>query len=148
MDDIAEQIVKKARMMPQKTGVVLKCNGVSIAKVAVTGGVGIEVRVPYESLLFPFAEINAAVECFVTAAQKTPGTERDDRWYPYVYQSHERHSARLLHFEWSNRVERKKALVSIARILKHPPLSDKTANVESSTKPLDARGFVGWDADM
>ena len=145
MEDIAEQIVKKARMMPQKTGVVLKCNGVSIAKVAVTGGVGIEVRVPYESLLFPFAEINAAVECFVTAAQKTPGTERDDRWYPYVYHTND---IPLLHFEWSNRVERKKALVSIARILKHPPLSDKTANVESSTKPFDARGFVGWDADM
>ena len=84
MEDIAEQIVKKARMMPQKTGVVLKCNGVSIAKVAVTGGVGIEVRVPYESLLFPFAEIkiNAAVECFATAAQKTPDTEYDDRIPP------------------------------------------------------------------
>jgi hypothetical protein len=96
-------------------------------------------------LLFPFAEINAAVECFATAAQKTPDTEYDDRYYPCVYHTN---GIPLLRFEWSNIVERKKGLVSIARILKHPPLSDKTANVESSTKPFDARGFVGWDADM
>ena len=44
MEDIAEQIVRTARMMPSKTAVVLTCNDVSIAKVAVTGGVGFEVR--------------------------------------------------------------------------------------------------------
>ena len=34
MEDIAEQIVRTARMMPSKTAVVLTCNDVSIAKVA------------------------------------------------------------------------------------------------------------------
>ena len=148
MEDIAEQIVKKARMMPLKTGVVLKCNGVSVAKVAVTGGVGIEVRVPYDSLLFPFAEIDAAVESFMTAAHQAADAELSqpsDRHYPVVRHTN---GIPLLRFEWNDRAARQKAQVGIAHILKHPPLSDKTATVESSTEPFDARGLVGWDAEM
>ena len=66
MEDIAEQIVRTARMMPSKTAVVLTCNDVSIAKVAVTGGVGFEVRARDACLLFPFKEVRPAAECFVT----------------------------------------------------------------------------------
>ena len=52
MEDIAEQIVRTARMMPSKTAVVLTCNDVSIAKVAVTGGVGFEVRARDQSIVY------------------------------------------------------------------------------------------------
>ena len=43
MQDIAEAIVKQARMLPVDTGVALKCNGAVITKVAVTGGFGFQV---------------------------------------------------------------------------------------------------------
>ena len=45
MQDIAEIIVKKARMMPVDIGVALESNGATIAKVKVTGGIGLEVKV-------------------------------------------------------------------------------------------------------
>ena len=67
MEDLAEVIVKKARTTPIDLGVSLEANGVVIAKVAVTGGHGIEVRHPTgKTLLFPLAELEVAVQCFMT----------------------------------------------------------------------------------
>ena len=62
MEDIAEQIVKRARMMPEDTGVRLEANGVVIAKVKVTGGVGVEVRSGSATLLFAMTAIKTAVQ--------------------------------------------------------------------------------------
>ena len=91
MEDIAECIVKKARMMPVDTGVALKCNGVIIAKVAVTGGFGLEVTSGDKkaALLFPMAEIQAAVTSFLTAAhvegknihETHPSTHVPRKWF-------------------------------------------------------------------
>jgi|EP00966_Prymnesium_polylepis_P325713 hypothetical protein len=67
------------------------------------------------------------------------------RHHPVV---HHTNGIPLLRFEWANREERKDTQARIAHILKHPPLSDKSATVESSTKPFDARGLLGWDAEM
>ena len=68
MEDIAELIVKKARTVPIDTGIALTCNNARIAKVAVTGGVGLEVTYDGKMLLFPMAEMTTAVQSFMAAA--------------------------------------------------------------------------------
>jgi hypothetical protein len=53
MDELATLIVKRARPMPVDTGIACNCNGAILAKVKVTGGVGVEVRFNGSALLFP-----------------------------------------------------------------------------------------------
>ena len=68
MEDIAELIVKKAQAVPIDAGIALTCNNARIAKVAVTGGLGLEVTYEGKTLLFPMAEMKTAVQSFMTAA--------------------------------------------------------------------------------
>ena len=142
MEDIAEQIVRTARMLPSKTAVGLTCNGVSIVKVAVTGGVGFEVRARDGRLLFPFAEIWAAAECFVTTAHEY---REDRRVCPPPLVVHHINGMPMLSVEWDCAARRHEAIDSITRILKYPPLCDKPATVEGSTVPFDATGLPDWD---
>ena len=61
MNDIAELIVQKARAVPVDTGIALTCNNARIAKVAVTGGVGLEVTYEGKMLLFPMTEMKVLI---------------------------------------------------------------------------------------
>ena len=142
MEDIAEQIVRTARMMPSKTAVVLTCNDVSIAKVAVTGGVGFEVRARDACLLFPFKEVRPAAECFVTTAHEY---REDRRVCPPPLVVHHMNGIPMLSVEWNCADRRHEAIRSITRILERPPLCDKPATVEGSTVPFDATGLPDWD---
>eukprot|EP00966_Prymnesium_polylepis_P069174 1607544-Prymnesium_polylepis.1 len=142
MDHIAEQIVTKARMTPLETGVALECNGVVIAKVAVTGGIGFEVRIANASLLFPYAEVNVAAECFLTTACTAPGAAIHDLAVRHT------NGISLLSFDFVSIDQRTNAEVSVVHILKQPPLCTKTATVENSTEPFDAQGLVGWNGEM
>ena len=143
MENIAEEIVKRARMMPIHTGVELECNGVTITKVAVTGGFGVEVRSEDATLLFPMASAVPAARCFVTAS--TQAGEMKDRICPII-----RHKNRipLLTFEWNDKKERATAIQQVADFLKHPPLCNETQAAEEATTPLDVRGLVGWSVEM
>eukprot|EP00966_Prymnesium_polylepis_P198193 4592504-Prymnesium_polylepis.1 len=89
-----------------------------------------------------FAEVNVAVECFLTAACYAPGTEKNDLTVRHA------NGIALLSFGWFSTDRRTKAHVSVARILKQPPLCTKTATLQDSTKPFDARGLVGWNGEM
>ena len=129
-------------MLPSKTPVGLTCNGVSIVKVAVTGGVGFEVRARDGCLLFPFAEVGAAAECFVTTAHEY---SEDRRVCPPPLVVHHMNGIPMLSFEWDFADRRYEAIRSITRILEHPPLCDKPATVEGSTVPFDATGLPDWD---
>jgi hypothetical protein len=101
-------------MMPSKPAVVLTCNDVSIAEVAVTGGVGFEVRPRDGCLLFPFAEICAAGECFVTTAHEY---SKDRPVCPPPLVVHHMNGMPMLGFEWSCADRRYNAISSIRRIL-------------------------------
>eukprot|EP00966_Prymnesium_polylepis_P198192 4592503-Prymnesium_polylepis.1 len=122
-------------MIPLETAVALECNGVVIAKVAVTGGIGFEVRIANASLLFPFAEVTVAAECFLTTACRVPGADKHDLTVRHT------NGIALLSFDFVSTDRRTNARVSVVRILKQPPLCTKTATVQDSTKPFDARGW-------
>ena len=129
-------------MMPSKTAVVLTCNDVSIAKVAVTGGVGFEVRARDGCLLFPFKEVRPAAECFVTTAHEY---SKDRRVCPPPLVVHHMNGMPMLSFQAHCADRRYDAISSITRILKYPPLCDKPAAVEGSAVPFDATGLAEWN---
>ena len=137
MQDIAEIIVNKARMMPVDTGVALESNGATVAKVKVTGGFGLEVTSADQALLFPMAELPMAVESFLTAALLGGKdiTVRHTNGVP------------LLRFEWYCKKERAQAACSVSRLLLHPPLCREIEAPADAIIPFDARGRVGWDMD-
>eukprot|EP00966_Prymnesium_polylepis_P271584 6274406-Prymnesium_polylepis.1 len=110
MQDIAEIIVNKARMMPVDIGVALECNRASIAKVKVTGGFGLEVTSEGQVLLFPMAELPMAVQSFVTAA-RLGGKDCNERYEPTVRHTN---GVPLLQFEWNCKKERAQAACSVS----------------------------------
>ena len=120
----------------------LECNGVVIAKVAVTGGIGYEVLSGDASLLFPYAKVKGATECFLTTARNAPGAVIHDMTVRHI------NGISMLNFGWYEHTERAKAHVSVARILKQPPLCTKPATLQDSTEPFDARGLVGWNGEV
>ena len=142
MDEIAERIVEHARAMPLDTGVGLVCNGVSIVKVRVVGGVGIEVRADGTKLLYPLAFVGDAARCFLTAAHNAPGAEHSAKYNPLL-----RHSNGIaIHgFEWNDKKERDKAVSIVKNTLIYPPLCEQTPLGDAETR-MDARGLEGWSA--
>ena len=142
MEDIAEQIVKRARMMPEDTGVRLEANGVVIAKVKVTGGVGIEVRSGEATLLFAMAAIKTAVQCFLTSARMAPNVGNADRYVPTLRHAN---GIAMQSFQWSDKKERASAAAFVVDILQTPPLCEETTTLEKAVTPMDARGLVGWE---
>eukprot|EP00966_Prymnesium_polylepis_P337306 7391985-Prymnesium_polylepis.1 len=96
MQDIAEIIVNKARMMPVDIGVALESNGATIAKVKVTGGFGLQVTSQDRALLFPMAELPVAVQSFLAAAL-LGGKDNISKFNPTVRHTN---GVPLLRFEW------------------------------------------------
>ena len=142
MNDIAELIVKKARSVPIDTGIALTCNNARIAKVAVTGGVGLEVTYEGKMLLFPLAEMKTALQSFMTAAHLS-GADTASKYDPKVYHAN---GVPLMKFEWNCKKSRAKAEASLHRILQKPPLCSEM-ETEKASIPFDARGRDGWDVD-
>ena len=150
MQDIAEVIVKKARMMPVDIGVALESNGATIAKVKVTGGVGLEVKVTAgvftceeRALLFPMAELPMAVQFFLTAAH-LGGDQNAEKYHPTVWHTN---GVPFLRFEWNCKKARAQAACSVSRLLLRPPLCREIEAPAEASIPFDARGRVGWDVD-
>jgi len=150
MQDIAEIIVNKARKMPVDIGVALESNGATIAKVKVTGGVGLEVKVrggvftsEDRALLFPMAELPMAVQSFLTAAH-LGAIDNSEKYVPTVRHTN---GVPLLRFEWNCDKARAKAACSVSRLLLHPPLCREAEAPAEASIPFDARGRVGWDVD-
>ena len=143
MEDMTDLIVKRARTMPVDTGIALKCNGAVLAKVKVTGGVGVEVRAEGSTLLFPMAQLDMAVVSFLTSAHTAPGFDiLKDLYRPTIRHAN---GLALLRFEWNDKKERASAQKTIAQYIMKPPLCTSTA-LEASSQPFDARGQVGWEA--
>lgn len=142
MNDIAELIVKKARSVPIDTGIALTCNNARIAKVAVTGGVGLEVTYEGKMLLFPLAEMKTALQSFMTAAHLS-GADTASKYNLKVYHAN---GVPLMKFEWNCEKAQAKAGTSMHRILQKPPLCSEI-ETEKSSIPFDARGRDGWDID-
>ena len=144
MEDIAEQIVKCARTMPEDTGVSLECNGIVIAKVKVTGGVGLEVRSGNDALLFAMAAIQTAVRCFLTAAHAAPDLQpNNNRHHPIV---RHKNGIAMYNFRYNDPKEHANAATFVIDILQTPPLCKDTPTVEKAVTAMDARGLVGWEA--
>ena len=142
MEDIAELIVKKAQAVPIDTGIALTCNNARITKVAVTGGVGLEVTYEGKMLLFPMTEIKTAVQSFMTAVHLS-GADMASKYDPKVYHAN---GVPLMKFEWNCKKSRAKAEASMYRILQKPPLCSEM-ETEKASIPFDARGRDGWDVD-
>ena len=142
MQDIAEIIVKKARVTPVDTGVALESNGATIFKVKVTGGFGIQVTSEDRALLFPMAELPMAVQSFLTAVHV--GGNDLEKYRPTLRHTN---GVPLLGFEWNDKKERAKAARSVSHLLLHPPLCREIEAPAEATIPFDARGRVGWDVD-
>ena len=145
MQDIAECIVMKSRMLPVETGVALQCNGAMIAKVAVTGGFGFEVTSADKksSLLFPKAELHRAVESFLTAAHVV-AVDGAARYKPVVCHAN---GLPLLSFEWNDIKAKRLAQRSVSDILLQPPLCHEMQTAAKTSLSFDARGRHGWDID-
>ena len=143
MQDIAEAIVKRARMLPLDTGVELCCNGAVIKKVKVTGGFGLQVSSKDETslLLFPMAEMEMATLSFLTTARKT-ATDMEGKNFPSV---HRANGLPLLSFEWNNTKAREGARRSVSRLLLNPPLCRDMQTAAETSVAFDARGREGWD---
>ena len=139
MDDIAEQIVKRARMMPDDTAVRLESNGIVIAKVKVTGGIGLEVRSGSATLLFPKAGIKKAVETFLVAAH-TANVDINSRYSPIVRHAN---GIAMLTFQWNCKKDHASAMASLVEILESPPLCETATEVEKVMTPMDTQGGVG-----
>lgn len=136
MDDIAEQIVKRARRMSDDTAVRLESNGVVIAKVKVTGGIGLEVRSGNATLLFPKAGIKKAVETFLVAVH-TADVDTKSRFSPIVRHAN---GIAMLTFQWNCNKERASAMASLVEILENPPLCESATEVEKAMTPMDTQG--------
>ena len=119
MEDIAECIVAKSRMMPLDTGVSFVSGSVTITKVAVTGGIGFQVADKTSSLLFPMAEVRAAVVSFLTSGYISNQEKRECTV---------RHANGLaiLMFSWTYDAEKEQAIRSVTRMLLQPPLCNDT----------------------
>lgn len=140
---MADLIVKRARTMPVDTGIALECNGVVLAKVKVTGGMGVEVRAEGSTLLFPMAQLDMAIVSFLTAAHTAPGFDiLKDLYHPTIRHAN---GLALLDFEWNDKKERATAQKMIAQYIRKPPLCPETA-LEQSSHSFDARGVAGWEA--
>ena len=142
MEDIAECIVAKSRMMPLHTGVSFVSGGATITKVAVTGGIGLEVADKKSSLLFAMAEVHVAVVSFLTS-----GWDQEKRKRPHCTTLTVRHANGLaiLMFSWTNDTELEQAIRSVTRVLLHPPVCNETLTTATSAVSFDARGRDGWD---
>ena len=136
MDDIANLIVKKARSTPEDTAVGLQCNNVTITKVLVTGGFGLQIKFQDTYLLFPISEAKGAVTCFLNAAHHAGIGDPASKFNPTVFHAN---GIPLITFQLNDT----KATQSLARLLLNPPLSD----IEIETASFDARGLVGWSVD-
>jgi hypothetical protein len=139
MNDIADLIVKKARSTPEDTAVGLQCNNVTITKVLVTGGFGLQIKSQGSHFLFPISEAKGAATCFLTAG-RCAGVDANAWFHPTVLHAN---GIPLLKFEWNDNKERKAAIQSLAHLLLNPPLSD----IEMETASFDARGHAGWSVD-
>ena len=142
MDEIVEHIVKKARLMPVDIGVGLTSNSVTITKVKVVGGVGLQVEEDGKTLLFPWAAMETAVNCFLSAVHNAPNIEFKERLNPVL-----RHiNGMVLHeFEWNSHKGRLRAAELVVRILKEPPFCADTPGVPKASARLDVQGLDGWD---
>ena len=143
MQDVADCIVKRARTMPVETGVALRSNRARIAKVAVTGGFGLEVSFAESSLLFPMAEIQVAVESFLTSAHMG-NVEFSEKHHPVVYHGN---GVPLLRFEWNSTSQKVKAHRSVVHFLRNPPLCRGMETPERASVEFDSRGCAGWDVE-
>ena len=142
MEDMTDLIVKRARTMPVDTGIALKCNGAVLAKVKVTGGVGVEVRAEGSTLLFPMAQLDMAIVSFLTSAHTAQGFDiLKDLYRPTIRHTN---GLALLRFEWNDKKERAAAQKSIAQYIMKPPLCPSTA-LDPSSQPFDSRGVSGWE---
>ena len=142
MDEMADMIVKKARTMPVDTGIAVTCNGVVLAKVKVTGGVGVELRAQGSTLLFPMAQVDMALVAFISAAHTAPrGFDDKDL---YVLTIRHANGIALLQLNWNSK-ETAAAQKMLAQYIRKPPLCPHTA-LETSSQPFDARGMSGWEA--
>lgn len=139
MDDLAKLIVKEAQSVPTGTAIALTSNNARIAKVEVTGGVGLEVTHEGKMLLFPIAEMKAAVQSFLIAAHLS-GVDVGSQYNLKVYHAN---GVPLMHLGWNCEKERAKAEASMLRILQTPPLCSEIETEKAST-PFDARGRDGW----
>ena len=146
MQEIAEQIIKKARMMPIDTGVTLECNGARITKVAVTGGFGWEVTsANKKSLLFPMAHMKAAVESFLTAGHCAE-VEHCLKYRPTICHGN---GLQLLQFDWHWHEDKDNEKVKrrLYNLLLDPPLSSDMHSLAKASLSFDSRGYIGWDID-
>ena len=148
MQDIAEAIVKQARMLPVDTGVALECNGAVITKVAVTGGFGFQVTDTthkigdrYVSLLFPMVAVHEAVVSFLTTGHEH---EEDfkQRYNPVVFHAN---GLPLLKFQWNDKKARQSAQRLVSQLLLQPPLCHDMQTAAQSSLSFGARGLSGWD---
>ena len=142
MEGLAEMIVKKARSVPTNTAIALTGNKARIAKVAVTGGLGLEVTYEGKKLLFPMAEAKSAVESFMIGAHKS----REDINRKFDLELCYENGIPATTCEWNCVKSRAKAEGSIHRILKNPPLSGEM-ETETASIPFDARNRDGWDVE-
>ena len=129
MEDIAESIVAQSRMMPLHTGVSLVSGSVTITKVAVTGGMGFEVADKKSSLLFPMAEVRAAVVSFLTS-----GWDQEKRKRPHCTTLTVRHANGLaiLMFSWHCKAQNEQAIQELTRMLLQPPLCNEMLTMSTS----------------
>ena len=125
-------------MMPADTGVSFKCNGASITKVKVTGGLAFEVAAENASLLFPMAQVEAAVMVFLTSAKSLSGVVRT------LVVLHA-NGLPMMEVCWNfqNEKEKNNTCRSLAGLLLQPPLCSTT---QAPVVSLDVRGRPGWNS--
>lgn len=146
VEDLAEEIVKQARALPTTTRIALTSNNARIAKVAVTGGVGLQITYDgNKKVLFPMQEAKNAVESFMASAHES-GTDIRTKYTLKVF--YENGVPALTPFDWNCHEARAKAKRSIHRILKNPPLAlHSEMEMETASIQVDARERDGWNVE-
>ena len=110
-----------------------------------TGGIGFQVTDKKSSLLFPMAEVRAAVVSFLTSAYIS-AKEMGEQW-PHQRVIRHANGLPILMFSWTNDTELKQAIRSVTRVLLHPPFCNEALTTAASAVSFDARGRGGWDID-
>ena len=143
MDELAEHIIKKARTVPVKTSISFDLHGVSLTKVAVVGGFGLEVTLKNgNTLLYPYSQAQYAIECFIQS-----GLEADERSHKCTRSSCVFHGGSghvFANFTEIQSTDAKHVRKLLLHTLKAPPLFNQDAEAPNASSSIDVREMIGW----
>ena len=145
MDDLAAPIVDRARAMPTRSGLAIKgSREVTMRRVKVVGGFGVEVEQPDNEalLIFPWTQLRHAATCFLAAERHGPDGSGDALRLTVV-----RHASGIPLFECilGNPDDRDMAIQKIVTLFKMPPLSRDSVETPAASVNVDARDLAGWN---